>query len=189
MTSLFSGERVPKSHERIEACGELDELGSTLGALEAALSAGAASASAEEGAAQSVASLCTEIHRIQGELLAAGAWLATTPGSQSRRMLKPFGPQPTRSLEDSVERLQAALPPLEHFILAGGHPVAAWAHVARAVCRRAERRALRLAQSEGGSDGDLQDILTYLNRLSFYLFVLARRCNQLFGAAERTWQG
>ncbi len=133
MTSLFSGERVPKSHERIEACGEVDELGSALGALEAALSAAGTGTPRGPEAAR----LGAEIQRIQGELLAAGPWLASTPGSPSRKMLRPFGPEPTRSLEASVDRLQSALPPLEHFILPGGHPTAAWAHLARAICRRA----------------------------------------------------
>jgi cob(I)alamin adenosyltransferase len=215
MTSLFSGERVPKSHERIEVCGELDELGSVLGALEAALmarraagpEAAAASAASIQAAAASdapiqaaaasaasslaAARLSGEIQRIQGELLTAGAWLATTPGSQSQKMLHSLGSEPTRSLEASADRLQAGLPPLESFVLPGGHPTSAWAHVARAVCRRAERRALRLEPSlgQGDPDSSLGDILMYLNRLSFYLFVVARHCNQLFGVKERTWQG
>ncbi|HET6485195.1 MAG TPA: cob(I)yrinic acid a,c-diamide adenosyltransferase, partial [Spirochaetia bacterium] len=188
MTSLFSGERVSKNHDRIEACGALDELGSVLGALASALSA-AVLPSAEAATTEGASRLGSEIQRVQGELLSAGAWLATTPGSASRGMLRPFGPEPTGHLEAAVERIQAALPPLEHFILAGGHPVASWAHVARAVCRRAERQALRLAVPASGPDPELANILAYLNRLSFYLFVAARYCNQLFGTPERTWQG
>ncbi len=203
MTSLFSGERVSKNHDRVEACGALDELGSTLGALVSALGA-ALSPKAEAATRDGAKQLSAEIQRIQGELLSAGAWLATTPGSASRGMLHRFGPESTALLEAAVDRIQAALPPLEHFILAGGHPAASWAHVARAVCRRAERQALRLAppglarpdasrpgfpQPEAGPDSELVDILAYLNRLSFYLFVVARYCNQLFGTPERTWQG
>jgi len=123
MTSLFSGERVSKNHDRIEACGALDELGSVLGALASALSA-AVLPSAEAATTEGASRLGSEIQRVQGELLSAGAWLATTPGSASRGMVRPFGPEPTGLLEAAVERIQAALPPLEHFILAGGHPVA-----------------------------------------------------------------
>lgn len=188
MTSLFSGERVSKNHDRIEACGALDELGSTLGALDSALSAAIVSTTAPL-TRERVAQLGSEIQRIQGELLGAGAWLATTPGSASRGMLRGFGPEPTGLLEAAVDRIQSELPPLEHFILAGGHPAASWAHVARAVCRRAERQALRLASPPSDPDSELADILAYLNRLSYYLFVAARYCNRLFGTPERTWKG
>jgi cob(I)alamin adenosyltransferase len=177
MTSLLSGERVPKSHARVEACGEVDELASVLGACAAALSA-------------DQAELQREIQHVQSDLLHIGAWLATSPGSPTREMLRMIGAERTKEVEDSIDRLEAELPPLQSFLLPGGHPTAAWAHVARTVCRRAERRVQFLA-TDGGEDAGkaLGGILPYLNRLSTYLFVLARSCNKLHGVPDATWKG
>lgn len=166
-TSLLSGERVPKTHARIEACGDVDELISFLGALAAAFPTG------QEG-------LGREIQSIQGDLLRVGARLATSPDSPTLRMLPTIGPERIASLEDAIDRMEAALPRLQSFILPGGHPTAAWAHVARAVCRRAERHAAAL---------DAEGVLPYLNRMSTYLFVLARWCNRLHGFSDMQWKG
>jgi cob(I)alamin adenosyltransferase len=166
MTSLLSGERVPKSHARIEACGELDELASVLGAL-------AASLAEDQEAARA------EIRQIQGELLHAGAWMAVTPGSQTLAMLEPPSEAPVEALERGIERMEKDLPPLQGFILPGGHPSAAWAHLARCVCRRAERRAAAVPSPE---------VLPWLNRLSSYLYVLARHCNHARGISESLWK-
>jgi len=166
MTSLLSGERVPKSHARIEACGELDELASVLGALAASL--------AEDREVERV-----EIRQVQGELLHLGAWLAVTPGSLTLGMLKPPSEGPVEALEGSIERMEKDLPPLQGFILPGGHPSAAWAHVARCVCRRAERRVAAIPA---------QEALPWLNRLSSWLYVLARHCNQVRGVPENLWK-
>jgi cob(I)alamin adenosyltransferase len=166
MTSLLSGERVPKGHVRIEACGELDELASVLGALAASL--------AED---QEVAR--AEIRQIQGELLHAGAWLAVTPGSPTLGLLKPPSEASVEALERGIERMEQDLPPLQGFILPGGHPTAAWAHVARCVCRRAERRVASVPSPE---------VLPWLNRLSSYLYVLARHCNHARGIPEGLWK-
>jgi cob(I)alamin adenosyltransferase len=166
MTSLLSGERVPKSHARIEACGELDELASVLGALAASL--------AEDREAER-----SEIRQIQGELLHLGAWLAVTPGSQTLGMLTPPSDAPVAALERGIERMEKDLPPLQGFILPGGHPSAAWAHVARCVCRRAERRVAAIPA---------QEVLPWLNRLSSWLYVLARHCNHTRGVPESLWK-
>jgi len=174
MTSLLSGERVPKASPRIEACGEVDELSSVLGALAAALPGG------QDDRRR-------EIEAVQGQLLNIGARLATTPGSPTSARLRDVGVEQTRALEEAVASMEAALPPLQSFILPGGHPSAAWAHVARTVCRRAERRIVALAAS--GPDGFLEGTLSYLNRLSTYLFVLARLCNKANGIADITWKG
>jgi cob(I)alamin adenosyltransferase len=177
MTSLLSGERVPKSHARVEACGEVDELVSVLGACAAALP-------------PDQAELCREIQAIQGDLLLAGAWLATSIGSPTLAMLRVLGPDRTRALEDGIDRLEAELPPLQSFILPGGHSTAAWAHVARTVCRRAERR-VQILMADGGEETSTgtQGILAYLNRLSTYLFALARYCNKLHGVPDLAWKG
>ena len=177
MTSLLSGERVPKSHARVEACGEVDELCSVLGAC-------AASLSPDQGGLQS------ELQQIQSDLLRIGAWLATSPGSPTRELLRMIGAERTRELEASVDSIEAELPPLQSFLLPGGHPTAAWAHVARTVCRRAERRVQVLATADVEDTGNaLGEILPYLNRLSTYLFAVARSCNSLHGVPDVTWKG
>jgi cob(I)alamin adenosyltransferase len=187
MTSLLSGERVPKTHPRVEACGDVDELTSLLGALAAALSEG-------QGA------LRVEIQGVQADLMHVGATLAATPGSSAASMLHPPGKDRLAALESRIDAMEAALPRLQSFILPGGSPAAAWAHVARAVCRRAERRAAALTDAhpagspagiQAGPQGEVFSgaILPYLNRLSTYLFVLARWCNKAGGVEEMTWKG
>jgi cob(I)alamin adenosyltransferase len=166
MTSLLSGERVPKSHARIEACGELDELASVLGALAASL------ADDQESARE-------EIRQAQAELLHLGAWLAATPGSRTLEMLTSPTQAPVEALERAIERMEKDLPPLQGFLLPGGHASAAWAHIARCVCRRAERRAAVIPSPE---------VLPWLNRLSSYLYVLARHCNHARGVPENLWK-
>jgi len=165
VTSLLSGERVPKSHIRVEACGELDELASVLGALAASLS------SRQE-------QVRGEISWIQEQLLHIGAWVATTPGAPPGTVRAPSG-EAVRALEKATEGVEKDLPPLQGFLLPGGHPSAAWAHVARAVCRRAERRAAAVPSPEA---------LPFLNRLSTYLYALARSCNRLNGVPEQQWK-
>ncbi len=158
ITSLLSGERVPKSHIRVEACGELDELASVLGALAASLSTRQEKARGE-------------ISWIQEQLLHIGAWVAGGPRAPSVEAVP--------ALERSAEAMEKDLPPLQGFLLPGGHPSAAWAHVARTVCRRAERRAAAVPSPEA---------LPFLNRLSTYLYALARSCNRLNGIPETQWK-
>jgi cob(I)alamin adenosyltransferase len=174
-TSLFSGERVRKDHRRIEAYGDLDELNSVLGALSAAVT-GLPAAQAE-------------LSGIQSDLFHLGAWLATTPEAPATATLAPIDPQRSGRLESAIDRMDAELPPLKGFILPGGHPSAAWAHVARTVCRRAERRVVGLA-AEGGppeAGEQVQRAIVYLNRLSDYLFVLARHLNRTQGVDDVRW--
>jgi len=132
----------------------------------------------------------SELQQIQGDLLRIGAWLATSHGSPTREMLRMIGAERTREIENSVERMEAEIPPLQSFLLPGGHPTAAWAHVARTVSRRAERRVQLLATvDEADAANALGEILPYLNRLSTYLFALARSCNKLHGVPDVTWKG
>jgi cob(I)alamin adenosyltransferase len=175
-TSLFSGERVPKDHGRIEAYGDLDELNSVLGALAAAVT----------GQPEVHARLTA----IQSDLFQIGAWLATSPGSQAAAALAPLDPGRSSALEQAIDRMEEALPTLRGFILPGGHPSAAWAHVARTVCRRTERRVVGLAAGGGSpeSDEQVRRAVVYLNRLSDYLFVLARHLNRVQGVDELLWK-
>lgn len=176
-TSLFSGERVPKSLERVEAYGDVDELNSVLGALAVAL---------PEGNSE----LAEEIQRIQSDLLHLGAWLATTPDSPSFASLREITDERIEVLEAAIDRMDKELPILRSFILPGGHMSAAWAHVARTVCRRAERHVVRLFgdHSESFKPDHLKGVLVFLNRLSDYLFVLARYCNRIMGTPDNLWK-
>jgi len=174
-TSLFSGERVSKSSLRIEAYGDLDELNSVMGAVVAALDP-------EHN------DLKKEIQSVQGMLLDAGAWMATTPDAASSRFLNPFTGEPAKWLEVAIDRMNASLPELKQFILPGGHISASLAHMARTVCRRTERRTISLDELESTVDGDtMAHILVFLNRLSDYLFVLARYCNHLSNQEDLLW--
>jgi len=177
-TSLFSGERVAKDHVRVQAYGDMDELNSLLGALISVLGG-------------KTRRFRDPLERIQADLFSAGARLAST--ATAPEALPPDLEWPSRSaeLERSIDALQSGLPPLDAFILPGGHPASASAHVARAVCRRVERRVVTLAAGlpSRGSAGGMEGLLVFLNRLSDYLFVLARAINHIEGIPERTWQG
>lgn len=178
-TSLLSGERLFKDHIRVRAYGEVDELNAVIGALSAALPANAA------GVAE-------ELKQIQSDLFHAGAWLATTPDTEPQGRLTPVTLAHSRRIEASIDAMEAQLPELKSFILPAGHPTATWAHLARTVCRRAERTAVELARQSGEAqarDEALAAILVFLNRLSDYLFVLARWLNQNAGVADVPWQG
>ncbi len=174
-TSLFSGERVPKHHIRIEAYGDLDELNSMLGVVAASLPEG-------EQAVQD------DFDSIQATLFLAGAWLATTPESSATGYLTALPETVSKDLEKRIDALSEVLPELKEFILPGGQAVAAWSHVARTVCRRCERRLTELIEVSNSSNGELAAIQVYLNRLSDYLFVLARYLNQVLGTADKTWK-
>jgi cob(I)alamin adenosyltransferase len=176
-TSLFSGERVKKSHARIELCGDIDELNSVLGALAAVL---------PDDRSKTV----EEIQHIQSFLLQIGAWFSTTPGSPVRAEVKIINESHIRCLETAIDRMEEMLPELKDFILPGGHLSAAWAHMARAVCRRVERNAVRLFEEieDKKAPDENKNTVVCLNRLSDYLFVLARYCNLLSGVKDIPWK-
>lgn len=175
-TSLFSGDRVSKAAARIDAYGDLDELNSIIGALAAHLSA-------EEV-------LVKELQQIQSDLFQAGAWLATRPESVATKSLREITTEQIAALERAIDHYDRQLPELNSFILPGGHITAAWAHVARAVCRRCERKVVTLiGQSmKSKTTRPYERLLVFLNRLSDYLFVLARHCNQIHGIADKPWR-
>lgn len=175
-TSLFSGERLSKAGAQIDAYGDLDELNSILGALAAHLSA-------EE-------KLVAELQQIQSALFQAGAWLATRPDSSAIDSLREINADQIRFLEKAIDRYEKKLARLNAFILPGGHITAAWAHVARTVCRRCERKTVALiAQSmKSKATQPYQRLLVFLNRLSDYLFVLARHCNRIHDVPDKPWK-
>ena len=153
-TVLFDGTRVGKDDLRIETYGTVDELSSVLGLA------------MSECGDEPLKGVLTELQR---QLFDLGVDLAT-PGGQTRRI----GTKETAWAERQIDAATAELPPLKHFILPGGGVTAARLHVARTVCRRAERLLVRLAP---GSAGGTEEALVYLNRLSDLLFMLARLAN------------
>ncbi|MDR3631811.1 MAG: cob(I)yrinic acid a,c-diamide adenosyltransferase [Desulfocapsaceae bacterium] len=175
-TSLFSGERISKNDSRIEAYGVVDELNAIIGAIAASIPEG-----------QGSDAIAGQLIQIQKDLFRVGALLATTADSTSMAHLHPMQEEDGRWLEKQVDMLQASLPELTSFILPGGHISASWAHVARTVCRRAERRIVTLLEVSAQDDDQAKNLLTYINRLSDYLFVLARYCNHLAGVDDQIW--
>ena len=166
-TSLFSGGRVPKHHLRVESYGTVDELNSVIGL-----------ARAQQPSAQTDADLA----RIQHQLFNLGADLATPLDAASIHVVR-VDAASVEWLEQSIDRMMEQLPALRYFILPGGSPAAATLHIARTVCRRAERLVAALMEHELLGEY----VLPYLNRLSDYLFTLARWENQQAGLAEEKW--
>lgn len=186
-TSLFSGERVLKSHDRIEAYGDVDELCSVIGAIVSVLP-------------KTETQRIDALQNVQSLLMKAGAWLATTPDSSSIKFLEEFEADAASELETLIDKMETDLPKLKSFILPGGDISASWSHIARTVCRRAERRVIRMLNeadrkdgtseitaAESKADEQIRHILVYLNRLSDYLFVLARHCNKSAGIGDIVW--
>ncbi len=166
-TSLLGGTRVPKSHERVEAYGTIDELNSFLGLLRDHL---------PDEPTKNL------ILRIQENLFIAEAWVASDPGLPPKD-LPELKEEETEFLEHAIDTMNEELPPLSNFILPGGHPAVSSCHIARTVCRRAERALIRVP-SAAPSDAK---IIQYLNRLSDYLFVLARKAAKDAGVDEKRW--
>ncbi|MCY4018766.1 MAG: cob(I)yrinic acid a,c-diamide adenosyltransferase [Chloroflexi bacterium] len=166
-TSLFGGGRVTKNHARVEAYGTIDELNAALGL---ALSAGPCEPIDEW------------LREVQGHLFHLGSDLATPLDSKSDWLARIEQSQ-VSWLEDSIDRMTAELEPLRNFILPGGTLVAAQLHLARTICRRAERRIVTL--QETAETNALA--LIYINRLSDWLFTLARYENAKAGEAEQKW--
>lgn len=171
MTALFGGGRVSKSEARVDAYGEVDELNACIGWV--------LSVSDD-------AWLNERLTLMQGDLFAIGAHLATPPARDGRRQphLPALPTERIAQLESWMDEASAALEPLRAFILPGGVQSAAALHVARTVCRRAERRVVALAATDAVPD----DVLTYLNRLSDFLFIAARRANRVAGVRDTPWQ-
>jgi cob(I)alamin adenosyltransferase len=169
LTGLFGGPRVRKDDVRIEAYGTVDELNAAIGLARC----------------QPLPPAIDEcLLRVQSELFSVGAELATPDPARHGTAL--VAEPHVAALERAIDALEATLPPLAKFILPGGSPTAAALHLARAICRRAERRVVALASQPGTSVSSA--IIRYLNRLGDYLFVAARAAGQHAGTAEIPWE-
>jgi cob(I)alamin adenosyltransferase len=167
-TGLFGGQRVDKDDVRVEAYGAIDELNAALGLAQSL------GADAREGLL---------IEELQRDLFVLGAELASVPEKRDSLRLRLLDATDVTRLENHIDALDAELPPLSNFILPGGHPVAATLHLARATCRRAERRTLPLVNARLAAP----NLLVYLNRLSDLLFVMARRAQSGRKLEDKTW--
>jgi cob(I)alamin adenosyltransferase len=167
-TSLLGGSRVPKHHLRIESYGTIDELNSYIGLLRD----------------QAINTMHIEVLlEIQDRLFTIGSYLASEP-QKSKVKIPLLNEEDVVFLEKQIDELNDALPPMRSFILPGGHTTVSFCHIARCVCRRAERLVVHLSETETVSD----IILRYLNRLSDYLFVLARKLSEELKASEIPWK-
>jgi cob(I)alamin adenosyltransferase len=166
-TGLFAGARVRKDDVRIEAYGTVDELNAALGVARAE---------------RLPPEIDRTLERVQSELFSVGAELATPEPAKHGMVL--VGEEQIASLEKAIDHLEAGLPPLKQFVLPAGSRGGAALHLARGVCRRAERRVVTLAAGAAISPA----IIRYLNRLGDYLFVAARFANQEAKAVETKWQ-
>lgn len=167
-TSLFDGTRVKKTDPRVAAYGDIDELHACLGVAHAS------------GVDAEIADRLTGLQR---DLFALGAQLADPRHKIAERVTKArVGEEHVTRLEGWIDALEAELPPLRRFILAGGSPAGAALHLARTMCRRAERSVVGL-----GADAVDPIIVVYLNRLSDLLFVMARTINHRAGVPEMEW--
>jgi cob(I)alamin adenosyltransferase len=169
-TSLFTGRRVSKHHLRIESYGTVDELNSYIGLIKD---------HAPEGEDLSL------LHRIQDRLFTIGSILATEPekAEDTRFKIPKIAEEDILALEESMDKMNEALPEMTHFVLPGGHPTVSFCHVGRTVCRRAERRITGLNDEQTVDD----KVLKYINRLSDYLFVLSRYWGKKVNANEVKW--
>jgi cob(I)alamin adenosyltransferase len=167
-TALFGGQRVAKDALRIDAYGTVDELNAFLGlAVRHCTSP----------------DIRSRLQRVQGELFQVGADLATPLDAKTSYITR-LDDQPARRLEEEIDEWQELLPPLTSFILPGGSQPGAELHIARTICRRAERRTVSLARAEAINE----QVIIYLNRLSDWLFVLARLVNHRQNTPETPWQ-
>jgi cob(I)alamin adenosyltransferase len=173
-TSLFGGTRVPKDHIRIESYGTVDELNSYIGLIRD----------------QEMNTHYKEILvEIQDRLFTIGAILATPPEKEVKKngelRLQKLGivESDVELLENEIDSMESELPPMTHFVLPGGHTTVSYCHISRCVCRRAERLAVHLNHNEPVAEIAIK----YLNRLSDYLFVLARKLSIDLQAEEVQW--
>ena len=169
-TSLIGGTKVPKSDIRIETYGTVDELNSWMGLLNDHL--------ADD-------EFRPVLKEIQDRLFTIGSSLATDADKEPKMKLPDLHAADIEFLEKKIDEMTAQLPPMKSFILPGGHVAVSSIHIARCVCRRAERLAVGMQQHELFVD---QQVIQYLNRLSDYLFTLARYAGQKLGAEEIPWK-
>jgi len=181
-TALIGGTKVPKSHIRIESYGTVDELNSHIGLLSDHLAA--ASGVVSHPVFPLTASIQT-LREIQDRLFTIGASLACDPDKESKMKIPDLNEEDIKALEEDIDRMNEGLPEMKSFILPVGHIAVSTAHVARCVCRRAERICVQMQE-----DGQFIDplVLKYINRLSDHLFTLARYAGHLLQAPELPWK-
>mgnify|MGYP003669799536 CR=1 FL=1 len=167
-TSLFTGTRVPKHHARIESYGTIDELNSHLGLLR--------DQDIDGGSKKTLA-------LIQEKLFTIGSILATEPEKDKRLKIPRISLKDIEFLELEMDKMNEDLPEMTHFILPGGHTTVSYCHIARTVCRRGEPMISYLPENEPVPE----NVLSYINRLSDYLFVLARKLSKDLNADEIKW--
>ena len=171
-TSLIGGQRIAKNSPRVSAYGTLDELNAMIGLVQAHCT-------------QLDDFVTSTLLTINNTLFNIGAYLATPTASETSTPTPPITPATLSDLEHQIDLLDSMVPQLRQFVLPGGSVGAAHAHVARTVCRRAERDILTLTDT-GAYVHPI--VLTYINRLSDYLFILARYINHFTGTPELTWR-
>ena len=169
MTSLIGGSRVAKNSVRLEAYGTIDELNSHIGMIRSF-------AIGEQ--------IVNELIVIQAHLFELGGNLATDSILSNVKLTLGVKEEDILFLEEAIDRMDAAVPPLKYFLLPGGSQVVSFCHIARTVCRRAERRILDLS-----TETAVDDLLVkYVNRLSDYLFILSRKISHDLGVEEVKWE-
>jgi cob(I)alamin adenosyltransferase len=167
-TSLIGGTRVPKHHTRIESYGTVDELNSWIGLIN------------DQDIAQESKTILSEI---QDRLFTIGSSLASDP-EKSKMKIPDLHASDIELLENQIDKMNEVLPEMRHFILPGGHTSISYCHLARCVCRRAERNVIHLHETEYVNEM----VIVYLNRLSDYLFVLARFIGHQLNVNEIAWK-
>lgn len=169
-TSLIGGVRVPKNHIRIEAYGTVDELNSYLGMVNDSVNEN---------------EIKEWLREVQDRLFTIGSVLATHPDKEVKMKLPDLHEADVKWLEKNIDKMNEVLPEMRSFILPGGNLAASTTHVARCICRRAERICVGMTEQE---EFVPELVIKYLNRLSDFLFVLARYIGQLSNAAEIPWR-
>ena len=169
-TSLIGGTKVSKSNLRIETYGTVDELNSWIGFVNDAISDFSANHILKD---------------IQDRLFTIGSSLACDPEKETKLLIPDLHEEDILKLEKEIDTMNETLPVMKHFVLPGGHTAVSITHIARSVCRRAERCCVDLQDHEGRVE---PLIIIYLNRLSDYLFVLARYASKLHKVPEVTWK-
>ncbi len=169
-TSLIGGTKVPKSHIRIESYGTVDELNSYIGLVSDHITDAPSK---------------TVLKEIQDRLFTIGSSLACDPEKEPLMKMPDLKEEDVALLEKEIDRMNGILPVMKNFILPGGHPAVSTAHIARCVCRRAERICVAMQQEQMFIDAL---VIKYINRLSDYLFVLARYIGHLLNVEEIAWK-
>ena len=187
-TGLFGGPRVAKDDHRIEAYGTVDELNAALGIVRASIETVLATPEAiqdSESNQPRLRRLDDHLETVQHELFSIGAELASPNPDEFN--LRVIGDVHVKKLESWIDEAESDLAPLKQFILPGGSHTAAQLHLSRAICRRAERRVISLADSVESEAAIGQSLIIYLNRLSDYLFVASRWANWMLQRDDQIW--